>query len=216
MSVQQRGFSNNIVEVEPNRSIRSNLVCRGQGYGVTASTGLIAAGLAANSTLFAMRLDPGAGARLAFIESVLMQYTCITAFTAPVTAGRRLELVRGTSIGEATAGAPIAIAPPKSTSYQNSEFNDLQGGDIRIATTGALTANVYTYEANGFRAMSLAHVGAAGNFLEQTFEFSAGKSEPICLQPGQVLAVRNPVAMDAVGVWTLTIGIDWHEAAALA
>lgn len=216
MSVQNCGNNGVIAEVESNRAIRSSLVCRGEGYGLSAISGLIAAALAANSTVFAMRLDPGAGVRLAFVERVWLLYTCTTAFTAPITAGRRLELYRGTSTGEATGGTAIAIAPPKNTTYQNSEFNDLQGGDIRISTTGALTTGVYTYEAAPIRAMSLAHAGAAGNTVETVMEFAAVECEPICLQPGQVLGVRNPVAMDAAGVWTLTVGVDWHEAAALS
>jgi len=215
MSVQNRGFGGVVAEVEGNRAIRSSLVCRGEGYGVSATTGTIAAALAANSSIFSMRLDPGAGARLSFIERVRLQFTCLTAFTVPITAGRRLELYRAAASAHPSGGTGIAVPPPKNTNYANSEFSTAQGGDLRIATTAALTMTGSTFEAAPLRGMSLSHVGAAGAFFEEVFEFSAGESEPIALLPGQLLAVRNPVAMDAAGTFQVTISVDWHEAAAL-
>lgn len=216
MSVQNRGFSGVVGEIEGNRALRTSLVCRGEGYGVSATTGVLAAALAAGSTVFAMRLDPGAGNRLAFIDRVRLQWTCIAAFTTPVTAGRRLELYRAAATANPSGGTGIAVPPPKNTNYAASEFATAQNGDLRIATTGALTMTGSTFEAAPLRGMSLAHAGAAGAFFEEVFEFSAGESEQITLQPGQLLAVRTPVAMDAAGTWQLTVSVDWFEAAAIS
>lgn len=215
MSIQQRGASGVIVEVETNKAIRSSLVCRGEGYAVSGTTGTLAAALGAGSSVFIMRHDPAAGNRLSFIERVRLQWTTLVAFTTPITAGRRLELYRGSTTAVATGGAAIAIPPPKNTAYAASEFAAAQGGDIRISTTAALGVTGHTFEASPLRGMSLAHVGAAGAFFEEVFEFAAGESEPICLQPGQCLAVRTPVAMDAGGTWQLGVSVDWHEAPAL-
>ena len=72
-----------------------------------------------------------------------------------------------------------------------------QGGDSRIASTGALTVTGVTYETDPLATISLAHVGAAGAFTEWVWD--ANQHTPIVLQPGQLLALRNPVAMDAAG-----------------
>jgi hypothetical protein len=59
--------------------------------------------------------------------------------------------------------------------------------------------------------MSLVHVGNAGNFFESVFEFSATESTPITIEPGQILAIRNPVAMDAGGTFQCSVRVDWYE-----
>jgi hypothetical protein len=214
MSVQARGNAGVIAEVEPNRGLRSSIVCRGEGYSVCATTGTMAAALAANASVFAMRLDPSAGTRLAFIERIRLQWTTVVAFTTPVTVGRRLELYRGSGAA-AAAGTAIAAAAQKSTTDQLSEFNTAQGGDMRISATAALTVTGITYETTPFAVMTLSHLGAAGAYGEVVFEFAATESAPIVLQPGQLLAIRNPAAMDAAGTWQLGVRVDWHEAVAL-
>jgi hypothetical protein len=192
---------------------RVAVVPRGIGYGTAATSGTIAAALAANSTVFAMRLDPGS-TRAAFIERVRLEVTTIVAFTVPVTAGRRLALYRGSGAASA-GGTAIATATPKHSTVSPSEFNAALGGDIRIATTGALTVTGITFEAERFREMSLTHVGAAGAFRDLVWEFSASESQPIQLDPGQLIAVRNPVVMDAAGTWQLAVSVDWYEADAM-
>lgn len=41
---------------------------------------------------------------------------------------------------------------------------------------------------------------------------SAHESQPIQLDPGQAILVRNPTAMDAAGTWQLAVAVDWYEA----
>jgi hypothetical protein len=203
------------IVVEPGSgAARVILVPRGYGFGVGATTGTIAAALAANSTVFAMRLDPGA-TRRAFIERVRIEYTTIVAYTTAVVAGRRLALFRTQLTGSSTGGTAIATTPQKHGISDTSEFSAANGGDIRIATTGTLTLVGATVDANPLRELSLAHVGAAGGFREATWEFSAAENQPLQLDPGQGMIIRNPVAMDAAGTWQLSVSIDWHEAPAL-
>lgn len=178
----------------------------GEGYSISGHSGTVAAALGANSSVFAMRLDPGT-TRVAYIERVRIQFTTIVAFTTPVTAGRRLALFRGS--GAATAGGTAAPAVSKDTTNQPSEFLIAQGGDSRIASTGALTVTGVTYETDPLATISLAHVGAAGAFTEWVWD--ANQHTPIVLQPGQLLALRNPVAMDAAGTWQFSITVDYYE-----
>jgi hypothetical protein len=192
---------------------RSVIVPRGVGFAAAGTTGVIAAALAAGSSVFAARLDPGADRR-AFVERIRLQFTTLAAFTTPVTAGRRIGLYRGAGAANPSTGTVIAPAAKHGVA-DTSEFSDANGGQIRIAATGAITITGATFEATPFAEMSLVHVGAAGAFMEALFEMSAADSQPIQLDPGQILALRTPIAMDAGGTWQVTVRMDWHEAPAL-
>jgi hypothetical protein len=183
----------------------------GTHYCVAAKTGTIAAAAAANATVFAMRLDPGAAVN-AYIDSIKLRFTTIVAFTTPVTQTRSIVISRGS--GAATSGGTsIPTAMKKDTDYGLSEFDLSSGGDIRISTTGALTVTGITYETTNFGEMTLAHVGAAGNYFEHIYEFSL-RNHPIELHPGQLLAIRvGPSAMDAAGTWSLGVEVAWRESA---
>lgn len=204
------GPSGNIQEIISRKSALVSLQQRGNAFSLSSVTGTIAAALGANSSIFTMRLDPGAGNKKAYIERVRLTFTTIVAFTTPITAGRRLAIYRGSGAA-ASGGTALTTVAKKHSSSADSEVEVAQGGDARISTTGALTVTGITYETNEFATMSLVHVGAAGNFLEEVFEFNASEGAPIVLDPGQLLAIRNPVAMDAAGTWQLSIRTDWYE-----
>jgi hypothetical protein len=89
------------------------------------------------------------------------------------------------------------------------------GGDVRIATTGALTVTGITYETEPLEVMTLMHAGAAGAFYERVFEWGANAGSEVVLNAGQLLAVRNPVVMDAAGIWQLAVNVEWYEGTSL-
>jgi hypothetical protein len=215
MAVQTQGFSGTVDEVDAyKRSRRISIVARGPSYAIAAQTGTIAAALGANSAVFAMRLDPAAGAAYkAYIDRIRLQWTTIVAFTTPITAGRRLALFRGA--GAATSGGtPLATVVKKDTADGNSQFASGEGGQVSIATTAALTVAGITFEADPFRIMTLVQAGAAGAFAEAVFEFNPSDAGgPVVLGQGELLAIRNPVAMDAAGTWQLGVNVDWIEGA---
>lgn len=211
MTFVQDGIGgSNLLAVESNRASRSVIVPRGQQFIVSEITGTVAAALGGNSSVFLMRLDAGSSLR-AFVDRVVLRYSTIVAYTTPVTAGRRLALFRGTSVVNASGGTAVATVAPKSTGFSASEFDAASGGDVRIASTGALTVTGFTFETSPLAVMTLVHVGAAGAYAEATFAFDS----PIQLEPGQSLAVRNPAAMDAAGTWQLGVEVHWREAAQL-
>jgi hypothetical protein len=212
MILQGGVLTSNKLEVSSKKSALVSLQQRGTAFSVSNVTGTIAAALAANSSLFAMRLDAGAGNKDAFIERVRISFTTLVAFTVPLTAGRRLAVYRGSNAGVAmSGGTAITTVAKKHSLSPDSEFELAQGGDIRIATTGALTVGGAIFETNEFATMSLVHVGNAGNFMESVFEFNASEGSPIVLEPGQILAIRNPVAMDAAGTFQVSVRVDWYE-----
>lgn len=178
-------------------------------YSVAEITGTIAAALAANSCVFAMRMDPGAGGKKALIRNIRIRFTTIVAFTTAVTAGRRLAIYRGSGANTA-GGTSVPVATPKDTDYSASEFDVASGGDMRISSTGALTVTGITFETAAMRVLPLTNLGTAGSSQEFLYAFDS-RSHPIELNPGQLLAIRNPVAMDAAGTWQLAIDVDWAE-----
>lgn len=193
-------------------ALRSVVVARGNGYTTVGVSGVVAAALAANSSVFAMRFSATAGAQRAYIDRIRLQYTTIVAYTTPVTAARRLALFRGA--GAAASGGTAMNPVSKDTSLATSKFLAANGGDIRVATTAALTVTGITFETDPIAQTTLTHVGAAGGFIEQLWEFTAQESSEIILQPGELLAVRNPAAMDAAGTWQLNVHVHWREATA--
>lgn len=181
----------------------------GSNYAVAAKTGIIGAAAAAGAAVFAMRLDPGYSGK-AWIESIRLRWTTIVAFTTPITATRSLVVTRGSGAA-AAGGTAIASNTKKNTSYPASQFDVAEGGDTRIATTGALTVNGITWESTNFGELTLAQAGAAGAFYEAVYEFSVRNHE-IELNPGQVLGIRvGPSAMGAVGTWVLGVEVNWRE-----
>lgn len=211
--IQDGAAGGHLLTVESNKAGRTVVVPRGQSYSVSEVTGTVGAALAANASVFCMRLDPGSPVR-AFVDAIELRYTTIVAYTTPVTAGRRLAVFRGSGAA-ASGGTAVATLAPKSTGYAASEFDAASGGDVRIATTGALTVTGITFETAPIAVMTLVHVGTAGAYAEAKFYFSAMDGAPIQLEPGQVLAVRAPALFDAAGTWQLGVEAHWREAAQL-
>lgn len=212
MAIQIIGESGELLEVENNdkNQARVSIVSRGNGFCLSGITGTMAAALAANATVFAMRYDLGTSAR-AYIDRIRFQFTTIAAFGTPVTAGRSIVLSRGVGTA-ATGGTGLPVIPKKQSSSTTSEFSVLDGGDCRISTTTGLTTTGITFEAEPLRIAALTHVGGAGAHYETIWEFNASESTPVVIEPGEVLAIRNgPNAMGAGGTWQLTVNVDWHE-----
>lgn len=216
MSYQQDGRAiagNQAVEAST-KAARVAIVPRTtKSYAVAATSGILVAALAANSSVFAMRLDPGAGVR-AYIERIRLGITTLTAFTTPVTAGRRLALFRGSG-AQPSGGTALTPANKWTAGPAPSEFTTAQGGDVRISTTAALTVTGITFETTSLREFSMSHIGASGGFVEYLVDFAASEFCPIILEPGQLIAIRNPVVMDAAGTFQVSVAVDWHEAFAL-
>jgi hypothetical protein len=200
----------NVAKVDSNGALIVAERPSGAGaYCVAAKTGTIGAAAAANANVFAMRLDPGSSLN-AYIDSIRLKYTTIVAFTTPITQTRSLVIKRGSGAA-ASGGTAIATVNTKDTSYAASEFDAASGGDVRIATTGALTITGITFETVYFAEMTLSHVGTAGAFIEYVYEFSV-RNHPIEIRAGQVLSVAvGPSAMDAAGTWSLGVEVNWHE-----
>lgn len=189
-------------------SSRFSLVPRGAGYSIVAVTGVISAGLAAGSTVFAMRNSPTASKNV-LVFFMILDYVTIAPYTTSVVAGRRLSVFRGSGAA-ASGGTGIPSAVRRLSTSPASSVDSVSGGDVRIATTGALTVTGITFESQEVACIHLVGAGAAGSVVRNTFEFGISQ-EPLMLRPGELIAVRNPVAMDAGGTWQLGVHVYFVE-----
>lgn len=189
---------------------------RDAGFTTSLITGTIAAALAQDSIVFAMLLGSAAPADYrAIIKKIRLQYTTGTAFTTPVTLARRIGIFRGTASDPTSGFSDMTVL--KQSGNEASRFTLPFKGFIRIASTGALSVTGAALGANPIAQLSLAHVGASGGYAEALYEFTQaftvrdGIRDGVVLKPGELLAIKNPVAMDAAGTWQLMVTPEWVE-----
>jgi hypothetical protein len=163
---------------------------RGQSF--AGFTGTMAAALGAGSVVFAARYALAATGKL-FVPWMHLHYTCLAAFTTPVTAGRRLALRRGAG-GSPTTGTAIDVT--RDVSDENAE--SLLTG--QVATTGALTMTGVTLETPTRARLMLSQAGAAGVDYDELWTFGG-----FSLLPGELFAILAPAAFDAAGTWQLSV-----------
>lgn len=175
-----------------------------RSYAVAGVTGTVAAALAQDAIVFAMLLAP-ASEMWAYLDQLRLAFTTVVAFTTPITAGRRLAVYRASGVA-ATGGAALGVVKKK-TGAPTSNITS-----ARIATNGALGVAGIAREADPIFSLDLTSVGAAGARLEAVYEMSPSSANPPpSLQPGELLVVSNPVAMDAAGTWQLGVTAHWQE-----
>lgn len=211
MAIQLIGnISGNIAEVSSENAVKVvDTGPSGNHYAIASKTGIIAAALAANSTVFAMRLNPGYAGK-AYIDNIKLRWTTLVAFTTAITQTRSLVLTRGA--GAATSGGTaLATTAKKDSAYGASNFDGALGGDVRIGSTGALTVTGITFDTANLAELTLAHLGAAGAYYEHVYEFSL-RNHNVELNAGELLAVRvGSAAMDAAGTWSLGVEVGFRE-----
>lgn len=172
-------------------------------YAVAGMTGTMAAALAQDAIVFAMFAGPSSDGLAGYLEALKLTFQTIVAFTTPITASRRLGIYRASGVA-ATGGAALGVVKKKTGAPASIVT------DARIATTAALTVAGITREADPIAFADLVHVGAAGGRAEFLYEFNPPRT-PTTLNPGELLVVSNPVAMDAAGTWQLGVQVDWRE-----
>ena len=212
--IQDPNISTNLLRVEVGGTQRVTTGIIGDRYSQGNITSTMAAALGANSTIYAMRFNPSSS-KMVRIHRIRLLWTTVVAFTVPVTAGRRLGVFKGTGAA-ASGGTSLGVSPKRDTNSPSSQCDIAQGGDQRIASTVALTTTGITYDAQPFKIMTLSHVGSIGNYGESIYEFDDDTGGPLILRPGELMAIRNPVAMDALGTWQLGVNVDWTEIQDLA
>ncbi len=186
-----------------NQNTREGLPRRGQL--ITGITGTMAAALSAGSTVWAFRY-PAAATGVLYVSRIHQHYCCIGAFTTPVTAGRRLHLVRGSG-GDPSGSTALDVERKNSSEA----IETLVSG--RIATTAAVSVSGVTYETPVKRRLALSQAGSAGADYDEEWRFDGISAEPLYLQPGQLLGGVAGATFDAGGTWQLNLSVDAIELA---
>lgn len=162
---------------------------RGQTF--AGFTGTMAAALAANATVGAVRYPLAATGKM-LLKWMHLHYTCLGNFTTPVTAGRRLSLKRGSG-GDPSNGTDIDVTRDQSTPTTETLLTG------QIATTTGLTMTSVTYETPTRARLMLSQAGSAGLDYDELWVFD----DPYVLLPGELAGIVAPAQFDAAGTWQL-------------
>jgi hypothetical protein len=181
----------------------------GGHYFVNAQTGLMAAGIASAAQVFQLRwADP---TRLFVLKKLKVQCATCTGFAA-TTIGAPLQLFIGHgSTANGSGGTAVGISGGKGRASQGASAF-VTSGEIRIATTAALTAATgQTLEGQPvggcMGAPNITLVQSPEMFLFDNRDFG---DHPLILVAGDTLAVctLNPAA---TGTWQATFTLSWLE-----
>jgi hypothetical protein len=173
-----------------------------------AMTG-VAAGSATAGHIFAFRWT--SSSFLALIDYVRVRWQTTTAFTAAQELQFRLFRATGYSAAH-TGGTAATLTTPN----LKKRVSDLASAvsDIRIGSTGALTAGTHTLDAESLATFEgFSQLGAAPNNpnFDDRWDCSSERGQFILAQ-NEGFIVRNEVSMGAAGVGRLVIDVGWSEA----
>ncbi len=184
----------------------------GGHYSIGAQTGTMAAAIASAAQVFQVRwADPS---KLFILKKLSVQCATLTGFAA-TSLGAPLELIVGHG-STANGSGGTALAPTSSSNRMRQTMATTAfttSGEIRIATTAALTAATgQTLEAAAISEC----LGAPNGTLVQSplmalFEQRDFGAHALILNTGDTLAVRtlNPAA---TGTWVACFTMEWVEA----
>ena len=186
----------------------------GGHYRIARQSGTMASGIASAAQVFQVRwADP---VKLFGLKNITIQASTGTGFAA-TTLGAPLELIIGHG-STANGSGGTAFAPTSSSNKMRSSMAStafVTSGEIRIATTAALTAATgQTLEAEAIGEC----LGAPNSTLLQAaqqvlFDQRDNGDHPLLLNGGDTIAIRtlNPAA---TGTWFFTVTMAWLEVAA--
>ncbi len=186
-------------------------------YRVAPSSGLITATTGANSPLFSLLWNPAVNPVLGTFPQCLI--TRLYAVAQTITAfGAAQEFAVSAYVARAFTVADsggTALTPFTTTAANYQKLRTTMGSslmaDMRIATTGPLTAGTRTLDGNPF--------ASSGSYLTTTTaplplnfmaDVAAGE-HPLCLAPNEGIVIVNPIAFGSGGTVRLTVGLTWAE-----
>ncbi len=195
------------------RSVPFNYTTYGV-YRFGAMTGILAAGLAANSEIFQFRWDPVDTSLLAVIQRIRVSAAVSTTmFAAGVPC--QLDLKKATAWTAVGTGG-TGITPASQFQLKTAMADTaLVANDMRIATTAALGAGTKTLETNNLGSIVAGGPitgSLAGTIFPVTDLFDARVSDgehPIVLADQEGVVIRATVP--GTGTWSAAIEIEWAE-----
>lgn len=229
MAVIEGGTSGNLVEAGPVAFVNpmhtrvypvaSSTVLG--AYRIAATSGTIAAALAASGQLFYLRWTDAT--RFFVLHKFYARFQPLTLFTAATLTDFGFDLFKATAVSAGGGGTDLgALVKTKMRSTMGASLLDT-AGLMRISTTAALTA-LTTLDATAI-AQSLGdtqRVNVAAGTEEQrvndpTLDFNADLANgeyPLVLAQNEGLVLRNRTVWPAAGTGIIQIEMAWSEVAA--
>lgn len=218
MSVQVRGVSNLIGEVEANTlaqrvvAFPPNVGSNG-AYGLSASTGAIttvAAGTATAGHIFSCRWSHAT--KVAYVTALRVKWMTIAGFTAAQEVGLQAFVARGFTVAQ-TGGTAVTLTG--NSMKKDSTHGTTTFADIRVATTGALTAGTHTLDAQPVAEGGFSELAAGAAVPKGFFELSLPgmnpQRYPLILRQDTGIIVRNTILMGAGGTARVSVQMEWLE-----
>lgn len=186
---------------------RSSAGVSDNGLIVTSRTGVIAAGAGALSTFWGFQPSFPSSVLTAnpvALERLRLQWTCITAFTTPVLAGRELAFCQ-------LAEMPGIGGSNSCTVRKGSLDGAAAGGGVAcVSNTAPLTQTTPPDPNDIFARVSLAGYGAAGATLIKEWRWDSGSAQMISQLLTEPIGLICTNAMDAGGTFELVIEADYQ------
>lgn len=176
-------------------------------YGIALNSGIMAAGLAANSTIFSFRWTDAT--RLAVIHRVT--FGAIIGGTAFTAGAADFRLVVARSFSASDSGGTAATLTTNNGKMRTSYATSLLG-DARCSSTGVLTAGTRTLDAQGISNLGAGVGTTAGlTICGPGAEFLGYMQPPVILAQNEGIVILATVP--ATGTWSFGVGIQWTETA---
>lgn len=201
------------VEVETNTRamrtvIRPNDVAALGSYAIGMTSGVMAAGLAANADIFSFRFAPSTTTNICLVRRVLISAgNTATAFTAGVVT---FNLFAARSFTASQTGGTAATVTGNNQKLRTS-FAAMGVADIRISSTAALGAGTKTLDAQPLGSVSSAIVATAGSILVPLVPLLDTRvgEWPDVIANNEGLTIQGTVP--ATGTWTFSASVTWEE-----
>lgn len=221
MAVNEGGVSGLIQEVGLGAAIPGHVTSKpipqsGLGhYRWSGVTGTLAATLAANAQLWYLRWTDAT--RLAIITRIRAQFQTLTPFTAATLTDFGFDLFKATAISAGGGGTQVLGS---AVSKMRTSMGASLIGDMRIATTGLLTALTTLDGAPITQSLGDANMTNPAGGTEEprvndpTLIYQcdmAGGEHPIVLAQNEGLVIRNRTVWPAAGTGILQVEIAWAE-----
>lgn len=165
-------------------------------YMVTGSTSaIVAAALAANTTLMAMR---NGATKTVYINRLRLSFTPATVGTSALVAGS-IAWQRFTT-ATPTLGTARTVAK-KRTSYATSTIADVRDSNAALTVTGVVFSDI-------FAEIKIPLMTTGGLLI---CDLHLDDNDPIILQANEGICLRTTVACPATQTWQYSYAIEWHE-----
>jgi hypothetical protein len=178
------------------------------GYFTVSGASGALTGVAANGPVFSFR---NTGSNLILVRRLSIGFVTTTAFTTAQ--GLDYQMLRANSFTGSDSGG-TALFTAGQNKHRNSFTNITSAPDIRISSTGALTAGTRTLETAGM-GIAGGSSTAVGTSMQASdlLRYDSG-DYPLVLAQNEGFVVTNGIAMGAAGVIRLQVSVEYAETAA--